>query len=242
MATKTRFLTKSFAHAMAVTLCVFVAGGCTTFNGKLVSRTPADSATSQSASAPSDLPAEKSATICLTAAREMDAKGLHADAINQYERARQFDPRLGAQVAPRLAVLHDRLGNEQRALAEYKQALQAHASDPALLNDYGYFCYERGQLEEAEQYFREALKKNPEYRRAWVNLAVVLVQQGRENEGMGAFSKVLSPEEAYTNLGVLLAKQGKREESRQALHRALELVPNLRHAQQLLAHLDRQVD
>ena len=72
------------------------------------------------------------------------------------------------QTSRRLAVLYDRQGNGERALAEYQLALQSGPVDAALLNDFGYFCYERGQLAEAEKYLRQAVQKNPAYRRAWL--------------------------------------------------------------------------
>ena len=80
---------------------------------------------------PEELPPARAAEACLASARELEKHGYEADAIVQYEKARQDNPRL-TQVSRRLAVLYDRQGNAQRALAEYQLALKVQPRDADL--------------------------------------------------------------------------------------------------------------
>jgi tetratricopeptide (TPR) repeat protein len=197
-----------------------------------------------------ELPPHEAAKACLAAAQEMDKGGFPDKAIAYYEKAREHNPRLN--VSRRLAVLYDRQGDQARALAEYEKALDANPKDADLLNDVGYFYYQRHDAVEAEKWFREAVKQNPKHQRAWVNLGLALGRQGRYEESYEAFAKAVTPAEARYNVGAVLANQGaqlmqernyeearrKHEEAKQALRQALSLDPNLAKARAVLAVLE----
>jgi Tfp pilus assembly protein PilF len=184
-----------------------------------------------------ELPPAQAAEVCLATAREMEKAGNEPEAILQYEKARQNSPKL-TQVSRRLAVLYDRQCNYERALAEYRLALQLTPKDADLLNDMGYCHYERGDAVQAEKYLRQAVAVKPDNKRAWVNLGLALGAQGRYPESYEAFARVLSPGEARANVGVLQAQQGRREEARASLRQALELCPELRSARAVLARVE----
>jgi tetratricopeptide (TPR) repeat protein len=185
-----------------------------------------------------DLPPQDSARVCLSTAAALEKSGAELQAIGLYEKARLDDPRHMQHVCRRLGVLYDRQGSFARALEEYQKALQINPKDHEVLNDLGYAYYARGNLLEAEKYLRQALAVDPHYERAWVNLGMVLGEQQRYQESLGAFGKALPAAQAQCNLAFLLTTQGKREEARQAYRTALSLDPTLVLAQGAMDKLD----
>jgi Tfp pilus assembly protein PilF len=196
-------------------------------------------ATAGTAAAPAspELPPQKAADLCLATGRELEKNGFEAQAILQYEKARQYAPKSVAAIR-RLAVLHDRQGDHAKALAEYQLALKANPRDADVLNDLGYFHYQRHDWAEARKWLQQAVEVNPKHQRAWVNLGLTLGQEARYQESFEAFARALTPAEAHCNLGVILAQHGKHAEAKQAFGEALKLEPNLKQAQIVLARLE----
>ncbi|MBV9123600.1 MAG: tetratricopeptide repeat protein [Planctomycetes bacterium] len=184
-----------------------------------------------------ELPPEKAAEVCLATAQLLEKNGQEAEAILQYEKARQCNPRW-TYLSKRLAVLYDRQGDDAKAEAEYRSALGANPRDADLLNDIGYFHYQRGHYAEAEKYLRRAIALKPDFPRAWTNLGLVLGHERHYSESYDAFARCVSPAEARANVGILQAQQGDQEEARHSLQKALELDPNLQRARVVLAKLE----
>jgi Tfp pilus assembly protein PilF len=188
------------------------------------------------APATAELSERQAALLCLETGEALELKGYRAEAIQQYEKARQHDSH-GLLIARRLAVLYDLQGEPARAEVEYTRALQEQPNDATLLNDMGYFQYRHNHTESAERWLRKAVAADPGCRHAWINLGQVLARQGHVQESYEAFARVLRPAEAYSNLGVLLAKQGRTAEARHALQQALSLDPNLEQPKAFLSAL-----
>ncbi len=187
---------------------------------------------------PHELPPRQAAELCEVAGRELEQNAREAEAIAQYERARQLDPKR-THLARKLAVLYDRQGDATHAGKEYHEALRLSPHDADLFNDVGYFHYQSGNLPEAENWLRGALKEKPAHERAAVNLGIVLGKQGRFDESLKSFSLVLAPAQARCNVGMLMALAGRTDEARSAIRQALQLEPGLRQAQVLLARLEK---
>jgi len=173
-----------------------------------------------------DLPPSEAARVCLRTAHELEKAGRIPQAIVLYEKARTDNPNL-REASWRLAVLYDRLGDTARSQAEFQRLLQRNARDADVLNDLGYSYYNHGQFQYAETYLREALAANPKHARAWINLGMVLGEEGRYAESLDAFSHSVPPAQAQCNLAFVLTTQGKREEAKAAYRQALSLDPNL---------------
>ncbi len=184
-----------------------------------------------------ELPARVAAQANLTVARDLEKGGHYPEAIAHYEQARQDDPNL-KQVSQRLAILYDRVGEHQLALAEYQKQLKDHPRDAEILNNFGYHYYGRGLWSDAETQFRQALEIDPHHQRAWINLGLTLAQQERYADCLEAFGHVISAGQAKSNLAFVLTTQGKREDAKQAYREALALEPDLRIAQLALRKLE----
>jgi Flp pilus assembly protein TadD len=194
-------------------------------------------ATTAAKPARDELPPQQGAQACLATARELESRGYRREAILLYVRARSLDPSL-SELCRRLAVLYDLEGAHTEAWNEYQRALELSPDDADLLNDVGYFHYQRGDLAAAERWLLKALQKDPEHDRAATNLGLVLGHQGRYQESFEVFAQVVGPAAAHSNVGMILAKHGRRDEAIRALRQAVTLDPSLRPAFAMLAYLE----
>jgi Flp pilus assembly protein TadD len=186
-----------------------------------------------------NLTPERTAQLAFATAVQMEKGGHTKVAAEQYEKARQLDPKL-TEVAHRLAVLYDREGDFARASTEFKKALEARPKDPDLLNDVAYHCYQRGDWSGAETRLRQALSINAKHERAWINLGMTLAQEGKVQEAFKAFTKVISPAEAKSNLGMILAQNGRYDDAKQAFRESLEMEPDAPRTRAALAQLEKK--
>ena len=184
--------------------------------------------------APTGIAAEKSlpshsqsAEDCLKAAREMEAHDQDLAAIEQYERARTFEPQLPG-VARHLAVLYQRTGDVDRAAVEFTAALKEEPQHADLWNDAASFRFQRGEYAKAEDAAREAIHLSPDHKRAWVNLGLSLAEQKQHDEAFAAFERAAGSAAAHNNLGIILARQGRLDDARRELAEARRLDPTLR--------------
>src|SRR5947207_1999767 len=90
-------------------LALLPSSGCLNF-GKSAVTADAPPASSQA----TELPTDAAARACLTVAASMEREGHEREAITEYERARQRDPNI--KVSRQLAVLYDKVGQQQLAL------------------------------------------------------------------------------------------------------------------------------
>jgi tetratricopeptide (TPR) repeat protein len=183
------------------------------------------------------LPPDRAAQLSLTTAQMLEKNGHEAEAVLQYEKARQYNPRLTNATARHLAVLYDQQGEFPKAIAEYKRALQQSPKDPDLLNDVGYCYFQMAEWAEAEKWFRHAVEMNPSHKRAWTNLGMTLGQQQRYAESLEAFKRAVGPAEAQCNLAFVYSTQGKHAEAHQAYMTALNIQPDLQLARAALTKL-----
>jgi type IV pilus assembly protein PilF len=111
-----------------------------------------------------------------------------------------------------LALLHDRMGNQDKADAEFRTALRLAPHDPDILNNYAVYLCRTGRTNEGVRYFEEAAH-NASYR---------------------------TPEAAYTNAGVCLRTAKRDEEAKANFLHALEIRPNFAEAAYQMSELEFQ--
>jgi len=213
---------------------LFLSGCAAPFSKELLVAKPVAPA---KPAAPATLPAKDGAEACLALATSLATNGHDADAIAQFERARQYDSKVRG-VAHRLAILYDRTGNAKRAAAEFQLALKEDPKNPDLINDVGFYYYNRGRWAEAEQYFRQTLQLKPEHKKAWINLGLALGQQERYHESLDAFGKVVSPAEAKANLAFVLMTRGQPDQAKTLYRQALDAEPDMTLARGALQKLE----
>ncbi|MEZ6066740.1 MAG: tetratricopeptide repeat protein [Planctomycetaceae bacterium] len=170
-------------------------------------------------------------------AEQFAARGQDDLAIEQYLRARQFQPSLKGTAHP-LAVLYDRQGRIDNAEREYQAAIRESPRDANLLNDYGYFLYSQGDYLAADEWLHRALNYAPDHKTARVNLALSAAEQERYEEALLLFERAVGPAAAHHNVGVVLARHGRMLEAEQHLLAAVKRDPSLELTGEVMAWID----
>ena len=73
-------------------------------------------------------------------------------------------------------------GNLSEAKRYYKYLLASGFTNPVILSNYGSILGNQGELKEAEQSLREAIKLKPDFAQAYYNLGTILSKLGRIKE------------------------------------------------------------
>jgi len=139
------------------------------------------------------------------------------------------------KVADAPAELQARLG---RLFEEYRTALQFNADMPESMNDLGVFLSAQGDVDGAEQAFRQARQLSPRYLPAMLNLSDVYRTRQRDDAGEALLREALRayPDSAdvHYTLGLLLVRTQRTAASVSLFARARELAPG--NAQYALVH------
>jgi tetratricopeptide (TPR) repeat protein len=97
-------------------------------------------------------------------------------------------------------------------------------------NNLGLALFNKGRLEEAKDYYREALRIDPRFVYAHNNLGAVLEELGRPGEAVRHYYETLriKPDfaEAHSNLGNALEELGRPEEAIRHYYEALRIKPH----------------
>ena len=99
-------------------------------------------------------------------------EGMYEASMEKFKKALAQDSRLPTAHAS-IAILYERLGENDLADKHYRKAHDLKPNDPLILNNYGQFLCRSGRLEDADRMFMKALQ-DPLYR----NPAVVLTNAG----------------------------------------------------------------
>jgi predicted CXXCH cytochrome family protein len=116
-----------------------------------------------------------------------------------------------------------------RALEELLAAERLNGDTPEAHLNLGLIALARGELEQAEREYRAALRLDPAFVPAAVNLADLLRQLDKEDDALAVLTEALhvAPMQAALHhaLGLALVRGGRREEALASLGRAVELAP-----------------
>lgn len=129
-------------------------------------------------------------------------------AKDKLDRALTQDPD-SADVHSARAALFARLGNADKADAEFRTALRLAPHDPRMVNNYAVYLCQNGRTDEGVKRFNEAARN----------------------------ALYPTPEAAYTNAGVCLRAAKRDDEARANFLKALEVKPNFAEAEFQLATL-----
>jgi Flp pilus assembly protein TadD len=152
-------------------------------------------------------------TLAMVLQQDADLLGLAAYHYQNAAAVRQDAP----WITRNLGLVSASLGQWDRALRAYQQALQLTPNDSALLADMALAWDRTGNRERALEAYRAALQANPRSELAHNNLGALYLKIGRLEEAIHEFRQALSSNAgsaiASYNLGVSLEAKGLREDA-----------------------------
>jgi Flp pilus assembly protein TadD len=149
----------------------------------------------------------------------------YPEAKKHLEQAVSIDTRL-ATAHNALGVIADLDRDYAGAQHHYQQALAGSPGSASLLNNLGYSRYLSGNRDGAIASFREALLIDPNYERAWRNLALVYARQGRYTDAVDALGKIQDLPKAYNDVGYVAMVGGKLDDAQGFFEEAKRLSPD----------------
>jgi eukaryotic-like serine/threonine-protein kinase len=121
-------------------------------------------------------------------------------------------------------------GKSNLALESFGKAEQADPGNPVVLYDKAWAYWHQGQMDEAEQAYRDILVQRPNFWPAYNNLGVILTRQAKYEEAAKAFAAagVAAPKVAQpmANLAQTYLELGRRDDARAALNESLARAKN----------------
>ena len=131
-----------------------------------------------------------------------------------------------------LALYHQRVGDFQSALAQYKSLLERNDGSAEVHNNLGLLYQDHGDTDEAVSEFRKAIAVAPRHAKAHNNLALAQLRLGQLEAAASELRVALDAEphnvESMVNLALVHKAAGRLSDARELLRRAVALDP--RHA------------
>ena len=144
-------------------------------------------------------------------------------------------------------ICHERLGQWDLAVADFRRSLQLDPEQPQVLNYLGYSFVEKGEnLDEALQMIQRAVAARPDAGYILDSLAWAYFTLGRYDEALAPMERasLLEPVDAVVtdHLGDVYWKVGRTLEARFQWHRALSFKPTDKDAARIRRKLDLGLD
>jgi tetratricopeptide (TPR) repeat protein len=159
--------------------------------------------------------------------------GKYATAIARFKEALERDP-ASMRSHDNLGLCYEALDDVPTALEHYREAIRlnrrASGKSPWPALNLGILLRQRGELDEADALFREALKYDPESAKAHYELAVLLDQRGQADEALEHLKRATALDSAYPDPYYLLSRIYRRRGNTSEAEAALAAFRRLREA------------
>jgi len=129
-----------------------------------------------------------------------------------------------------LGQAHDKVGNYNEAIIEFKQALKINPNYFFGLNNLGNIYGKQKNYEEAINYFKKALNQKSDYSPAYYNIARAYHLTGKKHAAVEAYKKAIqfNPyfEQAFYNLAYLSMELSSFDEAIENFNKFIKMQPN----------------
>jgi Flp pilus assembly protein TadD len=122
-----------------------------------------------------------------------------------------------------LGLIEDRKGNHERAISLYSAALDVEPGVAEILNNRGYSRMLAGKLFAAETDLRQSAALG--YRKAWINLGVLLARSGQYSEAVNAFGEILDEPESLNKAAEIAMENRDNSVAQRMLEQAIKQSP-----------------
>ncbi|MBI1791301.1 MAG: protein kinase [Acidobacteria bacterium] len=167
------------------------------------------------------------APVYVALGRALVALDRSQEAVNEFQRATELDPRNGESYA-RLAAAYESLGRLADTEAAYQKLIKLRPNYFMSHNPLAAFYVRQGRYKDAEPAFRQVAHLAPENSLGYRNLGAVYHLLGRPDEAVVMLKKSLAIKPtgaAYSNLGTLYFFQGRYSDAVPLMEKAVELDP-----------------
>jgi superkiller protein 3 len=154
----------------------------------------------------------------------LERQGLTDDAVEQYRKALELDPK-SASAHYNLAASLARSGEYTAAERHFRAALEVTPSAPTHTG-LGIVLYHQGRVDEAIASLNHAIEMDPKYPAAYDRLAAIRVEQGKLEEAASNYRVVvrIRPSAAgHQKLAQVLMSLGRTDEARKEMEMAKAL-------------------
>ncbi|MEK9627775.1 MAG: tetratricopeptide repeat protein [Nitrospinota bacterium] len=159
----------------------------------------------------------------------MDRNVVWKNEITLWEDVRNKSPRL-IRAYNNLGEAHDKLGNYDKAIEEFQQALKINPNYFFGLNNLGNVYGKQKKYNEAIPFFQKALDQKPDYSPAHYNIARAYHLIGKKREAAESYRKAIqfNPyfEQAFYNLAYLSMELSGFDEAIANFNKFLKMQPN----------------
>jgi tetratricopeptide (TPR) repeat protein len=118
----------------------------------------------------------------------------------------------------------------RNSITLFEHTLKVTANNSQIHNDLGFTLVRQGEIQEAINHYKEALRIDPYFAIAHYNLGIALTMEGNIEEAIAHYTQALqinpSYAAAHNKLGILLANQGKHQEAITHFAEALRVKPD----------------
>lgn len=177
------------------------------------------------------------ASTRLAAGKLAESRGDWGMAIKQYEAALHAQPR-DPRALHHLAAAYTMTGQFDQAESLWLRYIEATGRSADAYNNLAQ-CYEYAKRPaDAEKAYRSAIAADPRNVFARTNFGLMLVREGRVDQGREQMAAVLPPAEVHYNVASVLELQGNKTLARSEYLRALEKDPQMSDARKRLASME----
>ncbi|BDY05952.1 tetratricopeptide repeat protein [Ferrimonas sp. YFM] len=124
-----------------------------------------------------------------------------------------------------LGILKDLSGEYGQARDYYRLVLARAPSAANVLTNIGYSYYLDGNLRQAEIHLRQAVQKQPDFKRAWNNLGLVYARMKHYKRALVALKQVMPEADALNDLGYFAMLEGRYGDAQELFWKAIDASP-----------------
>lgn len=165
-------------------------------------------------------------------------QGKLAQAVARYRQAIEVEPTF-LPAHNQMSLVYNTLGKYSQAERILKNALKLAPNEAYLHNNLAFNYILQHRPQDAERELRKALALRPDFKRAKMNLGIVLAKQDKCDQALTYFLEACPPHEANYNLAMVHQARGELELAEICYKRSLALAPRFAPAKKALDAIEK---